>query len=287
MRVKTFLPTALHGMCIGATLFLAGFVAWEKMRDCDDGLQQAMQAALATGAQETRVINQDLENSINKQFSAYANDRNKDFSRRAKTIVAKADSMFMLLDSLSQKPDAELLYFVQGRLQTFRAEAWAAADFNKEVDAAMPYFSPADWLFQSWENGSRQAFATTLMEAKAIVATLACVALNYCCAQVSNDTGLIFTTREPLFAIEQRTLIAGDSVIADVALGEYSFSHFYEPLVLRLNGQGLPVKYGTAPFQVRFDKPGLYPLRFSVEARNRQADSTEVWEKTYFLRVRE
>jgi len=59
-------------------------------------------------------------------------------------------------------------------------------------------------------------------------------------------------------------------------------------LTYSLHGAPLrPGKDKTAFFEVRYDKPGLYPLRFVVSRRNWQTDSTEHFEKTYLLRVRE
>jgi len=58
-------------------------------------------------------------------------------------------------------------------------------------------------------------------------------------------------------------------------------------LTYTLNGSPLVGEDKTAHFQIRYDQPGLYPLRFSLVKRNWLTNATEHFEKTYLLRVRE
>lgn len=53
-----------------------------------------------------------------------------------------------------------------------------------------------------------------------------------------------------------------------------------------LNGQPLTHVKNKAPFQVRYDQPGTYPLHFRVERNDWEQDSLYVYEKTYYLKVR-
>lgn len=108
--------------------------------------------------------------------------------------------------------------------------------------------------------------------------------LHYCLTKTDN-TSCGFERYGLEFAVEQAFPSIGDTVTGDLIMMKYRDRMMHPRLLL--NSQELTEERDKAKFSVRHDKPGNYPLHFSIEQRDRLTDSVRVSEKTYWLRVRE
>lgn len=281
MRLKTMLLPALHTVCIGAVLLLAGVVVREKWGDCEADVLREARSALDTCLPGVRLIYQKNLAIVERNTADY--HRGKDWPQRAKKIRALADSMFVLLESLEQKPDSGLVYEAQDELRVFRFKAWELTNFDPMGEAVLPKSWPPGWLIQSWKHDSPEVFAIMLAQAQVDIGLI--------------ESGIMNLLREkahrPHICIDfryhfwpnQLSPKAGDLVQANVLLSKPLDPP--DSLTFRLNRKVLHAKKNTAKFSVRHDKPGNYPLHFSIEQRDRLTDSVRITEKTYWLRVRE
>ncbi len=284
MRVINISPTLLHGIGMLAIALLTAFVVRERINDHDEILQTEWQFAFSTSTAEIEKASQSTLAVIEKTVTAYANDRNKDYQNRARMIVSKTDSMMALIDSLQRKPSAPLLYAVQGKLQVFRSQLWQIVDFDPPVEASIDYFIPADWLSQSWKNSTPLQFLTILQKTIAEVCLIQMAALKSIESRSTGHDIIDCSYPGVQMCFDQIAAAVGDSVVATMWLGWHS--NEIDDAVIRLNGQVLSMREGSAKFKVRYEQPGVYPLHFSVENRDIKTDSIRIWPKTYYLRVR-
>lgn len=75
---------------------------------------------------------------VEENAAHYPNQTSADYFQRAAHTQAKADSLLVLLDSLEQNPEAELLYFVQGQLPVFYSNAFKRCDYDRYVETVLP-----------------------------------------------------------------------------------------------------------------------------------------------------
>jgi hypothetical protein len=286
MRVKNILLLAFHGMCIGVILLLMGFIVWKKSTNQDGKLLSDSQMVIEKSRQELHIIKEEHLKQIRVFFSQDQNINNEIWLNRAKWMCAKSDSMLVLVDSLQQKFDLNQLYRLQGQVSLFKNQAWATVENDTSMLHYFPSFTPSDWLFQSWKNDSPQKFDTQLSSLKADIIHICSASMNYY-AKKTGDEGMICCVGYDLaFSRTQINPRIGEQVSYDLSLNYFGCNKRY--FTYRLNGKELPQKEGKAPFQVRFDKSGQYPLHFEVEERIQQLDSVQILrgEKTYFINVR-
>ncbi len=280
----SLLPTLLHGMCIMVIISLTAFIVLEKTTDQNESLQAEWQFALRVGATEIEKSNHNLFKSIRKSIKQDSSDRSMEYWRKTQMVVSESEAMRLLLDSLQQKTNVNLLYEVQGKLSNYRTILWKVANFEPYIGETMNYLAPNDWLFQSWKNQSPDQFITTLEQTKAEIRLAETNVLNYFLMNCIPYYFCNFGWDQPLLWFDQLAPATGDLVTANITLGQYSSS--IDKVVLRLNDEVLPMADGRAKFKVQYKQPGIYPLRFSIEKREPETDTLQVWEKTYYLRVR-
>jgi hypothetical protein len=285
MRVKNILLLALHGMCIGVILLLVGFIVWKKSTNQDGKLLSESQMVLEQSQAELQIIKEEQFKKIRVSSVQYLNKNDELWLNRAKWMYAKSDSMLVLVDSLQQKFEPNLLYYVQGQVSLFKNQAWATVENDTSMLHYFPSFTPSDWLFQSWKNDSPQKFDTQLSSLKADIMDICSASMNYY-AKKTGGADMCCAGHDPVFSRTQINPRIGEQVSYDLSLNYFGCNKRY--FTYRLNGKELPQKEGKAPFQVRFDKSGQYPLHFEVEERIQQLDSVQILrgEKTYFINVR-
>lgn len=285
MRLKTTLLYVFHTACIGAVLSLAGFVVREKWGDGEADLQREMRAAMNVASANIDYYNKDYLTAIEQYVGRKPSPNLIGIWQRASALQVKSDSMVVLLDGLNQQPNAEQLFLVQAnlRIYCFEAQRIMSPYFQQNLIDKLPIFDPPDWLFRAWKHNPPEQFANELAEATVKVRLIELAALSNCLRQTGIETDCSFEKQGILLDFDEIGPAVGDTVRADLV--RYVYRSFGQ-LALRLDGIELPPGEGS-PFSVRHDKPGNYPLRFSIEQRDRLTDSVRVFEKTYWLRVRE
>ena len=276
----------IHGCCLATILALGVWVALEKNGDRHAVLQAEMAFALECGSMEIKRNSKNLLRSPIIEFQeilfSYSDGSNtENLFKTSNQFQAEIGAM---LDSLSQNSNKRLAQRVQDHLLNYRSAILKLTGQERSIELQMPQFLDSNWLIRAYEHDTPAGFAVTLAEAKVTAAILEQSVLNH----IVQNIGSIdrFETFMPFVSYQPINPMPRDSVTADIFLTEYS-----EPsgmLTFSLNGAPLlPGDGKTAIFEVRYDKPGLYPLRFSVSQRNWLTNSTEHFEKTYLLRVRE
>jgi hypothetical protein len=285
MRVKNILLLALHGMCIGVILLLLGFIVWKKSTNQDSKLLSEFQIALEQSQQELQIIKEEQFKKIRVSSVQYLNKNDELWLNRAKWMYAKSDSMLVLVDSLQQKFNPNLLYYVQGQVSLYKNQAWATVENDTSMMHYFPSYTPDDWLFQSWKNDSPQKFATQLSVLKADIIEICSASMNYYAKRTGDEGMICCAGYDPAFSRTQINPRIGEQVSYDLSLNYFGCNKRY--FTYRLNGKELTQKEGKVPFQIRFDKPGQYPLYFEVEERIQKVDSVQILrgEKTYYLNV--
>ncbi len=257
----------------------------EKNGDRHAVLQAEMAFALESGGMEIKRNNKSLLHSKIITFGdfQYFHYKGSSIPSLFKTSNQFQSEIDAILDSLSQNPNKRLAKRTQEHLLNYRSAMLKLAGQETWIELQMPQLPDSNWLVKAYEHETPAGFAVALAEAKVTAAILEQSVLNY----IDRNIGTIerFSAFKPLVSYQPINPQLGDSVTADIFLTEY-----VEPsgmLTYSLNGAPLlPGEDKTAFFEVRYDQPGLYPLRFSLTQRNWQTDSTEYFEKTYLLRVR-
>jgi hypothetical protein len=258
---------------------------YEKAGDRHAVLQGELAFALESGSAEIKRNSNSLFRSEIIEFQDFIFSRPDDSTANnlfkiCNQFQTKIDA---ILDSLSQKPNLRLAKLAQEHLLNYRSTMLELAGMETRIKVYVPQLPDSNWLVKAYEHDTPAGFAVTLAEAKVNVAILEQLILSEIRWQIGYleryGTFMTFVSYQPI------NPQPGDSVTADIFLTEY-----VEPsgmLTYSLNGAPLlPGEDKTAIFEVRYDQPGLYPLRFVVSQRNWQTDSTEYFEKTYLLRVR-
>lgn len=274
-----------HGCCLAVILALSTWIVLEKTGDRHAVLQAEIAFALEHGSTE---IKQNSNRFLRSEIIEYEDFIFSSSSHRNTYSLFKTRNQFQaeidaILDSLSPNPNKRLAQRAQEHLQNYRSTVLELAGQESWIKEDMPQFPDSNWLVQAYEHDTPAGFAVILAEAKVNVAILEQIIL----IDIRQQTGRLerISAFMPLVSSQLINPQPGDSVTADVFLIEDA-----DPsgsLTYMLNGSPLVGKGKTAYFEIRYDQPGLYPLRFSLTKRNWLTDSTEHVEKTYLLRVRE
>lgn len=273
-----------HGCCLAAILALGAWIVLEKTGDRHAVLQAEIAFALESSFAELRQYNQDgMMQYILRQGEHSHSDSTQVRSLLKSSKQMTAD-METVLERLEQpRQSVQQLQQAQQHLRAYREKILELSDQDESVALGMPTFPDTDWLVQAHENSTPDDFAAILAEAKLKVALMEMAMLNVVYQQAGG--GRIICRGFGLCAIYQPINPTPDEqVTTEVFLTEFGQDYL---LTYYLNGKMLPVRNDRVHFEIRYDQPGLYPLRFSLTKRNWLTDSTEHVEKTYLLRVRE
>lgn len=277
----------IHGCCLATILALGIWVALEETGDRHSVLQAEMAFALESGNAEikqntNRLLRPEI---VLLQDFIYSRSDDLDMIGMFKISNQFQEEIEAILDSLAQKPNKTLAKRAQELLLNYRSIMLELAGKESWIREKMPQFLDSNSLVQAYEHDTPAEFAVALAETKVFVAILEQIILSYIHWQLG-DLGGGFSAFMPFVSYQPINPMPGDSVTADIFLTEYSAPSGM--LTYSLNGAPLLPEDGkTAFFEIRYDKPGLYPLRFALSRRNWLTDSTEHFEKTYLLRVRE
>ena len=193
MSVKIPINTAIHVVFCTAIALLLAFIIRENAMDYDADIQVLAQKVTQNGQLVIAASNKELLRECIKSTKEYSSVYAEKYLALMQVIQLKSDSIQYLLDSLSENKDVELLYDIQGMLPKQRSLIIEMADFDKDTEAALPSFLPADWLYQSSKNDTKKQHKTVLEQAKMNELLMERVALNYFAAKVSGtDTGWYF-----------------------------------------------------------------------------------------------
>jgi hypothetical protein len=262
---------------------MSAWVLWNKTGDRHAVLQSELAFALESSYAELRRNSQEaMIHNILKQ-GEYSHPDSTQVRSLIKTSKQLTADVEMVLERLGQpRQTIQHLQQAQQHLRAYREKILELSDENELISAGMPTFPDTDWLVQTYENDAPADFAAIRAETKMHVALMEMAMLNFICQEAGG--GRIICRGSGLDAIYQPINPRPDEqVTTEVFLTEFGQDYL---LTYYLNGKVLPVQSDRVHFEVRYDQPGLYPLRFSLTKRNWLTDSTEHFEKTYLLRVR-
>jgi hypothetical protein len=272
----------IHLLCIVAITSLSAFIFTEKINDHDTAIQAEWQRAMQSNFTEIKASNANILREIGKSVEAYHNPTNLKYGKIALLASAKTDTILVLLDSLKRNPNNKLVCEIQGKLSVFNSEMWGLMDYDTFRIDQRPKFKSSSWLYKSWKNDLKQQFLSVLEETKLKVILIEKEVLNYI-SRRTGDEGCGGLSYEPVISFDQVNPKVGEILTADVFLSKYMYDT--RNTAYKLNGEELPLKWGKGQFQVKYDKPGLYPMLYTLEKTNPMTDSVQIWEKTYYLRV--
>jgi hypothetical protein len=282
MRLKINPQYVINVLCIAAIVGLSAFVFNEKMNDHDDIIQTEWQIALKSSYAEIELFNSRILEEIVKNLKIYNNSHNLKHRNIVFLAQSKTDSLLILIDSLKVNPNHDLVCELQGKLCTYRSEMWQFMDYYPDYNETLPKFKPTDWLFNSWKKDSKSQFLSILEETKLKVILIEKDILCYTDKKTSVDD-YFYEGYKPIISYDQIFPKVGDKLTADVFLSE---KQFLRNTVYKLNGTVLPLNLSRkGVFQVKYDKPGVYPLLFRIEKTHMDADTVISGEKTYFITV--
>jgi hypothetical protein len=278
MSVKTLISTAIHVVfCIAIALLIA-FIIHENRMDYDADIHLLAQKTAQNGQTTISASNKELLRRCIKETKDYPSAMAKEYCALARVINLKSDSIQHLIDSLIKSEDVILLSALQGMLHQQRSLIIKMIDFDKYTEAALPIFLPADWVYQSWKNDTKEQHKTVLEQAKINGLFMERVALFYFESKVMGH-GCGFDKFWPILNSNSPSPIVGDTLIADILVG--SFGQGYYDYQFTVNGNQLSGQL----FRQRLKKVGIYPLQIKVESKYGEHDSIVVAEKTYYLTV--
>ncbi len=284
MPMKLNLSISFHALCIVIVLSLGSFIVIQLSDNCNTALQKELQFSFKSARENIKKEDQKSYKFIKKQAIEYENPNNLKYEQAAHTAISMTNSIIKLLDSLQQKPTSQFVADVQGNMSLHRSQLWELIDYDPYFSTSLPLLNSQDWLYQSWENDSREQFNALLERAKLNVVFIENFVLGYCSIKV-RGSGDYFDRFSPWISFTQIAPQVGDTVTADVSLRDNREAYCIIQPIFRLNGEQLTTKQGVASFELRFEKPGTYPLHLSVEAKRWEADTLVFGEKTYFLKV--
>jgi hypothetical protein len=281
----TFKPRYFfHLLCIAAIASLSAFIFNERTNDHDAAIQAEWQRAMQSNFTEIKAYNGFILREIGKSVEAYRNPNSLKYGNIALLASAKTDTILVLLDSLKRNPNNKLVCEIQGKLSVFNSEMWGLMSYDTFRIDQRPKFKSSNWLYKSWKNVPKQQFLSILEETKLKVILIEKEVLIYSGKKTSgSNCDLRMDSYDPVISFNQINPEVGEILTADVFLTEYS--HNTQNTAYKLNGEELPLKFEKGQFQVKYDKPGLYPMLFTLEKTNPMTDSVQIWGKTYYLRV--
>jgi hypothetical protein len=280
MSMKILINTAIHIIFCTAIALLLAFIIRENTMDYDDDIQLLAQKTTENGQLVIAVNNKEMLKDFIQQTKDYPDAMAEEYCTLAQVIHLKSDSIQYLIDSLIKREDVILLSTIQGMLHQQRSLIIKMSNFDKSIEAVLHSFLPADWIYQSWKNDTKEQHKTILEQAKMNGLLMETVALNYF-ASTNGASGIsCFVPYPRLCNWESIYPNIGDTVRADILIGDfpknYPDQHFFV--------NGIPVPDQT--FRQRFDQAGIYPLHIRVERDYWEQDTVLVAEKTYYLKVR-
>jgi hypothetical protein len=271
--------TAIHLTFCTAIALLLAFIIRENVMDYDTDIQVLAQKTAQNGQTAIVASNKELLRECIKKTKDYPSAMAEEYRALTQVIKLKSDSIQYLIDSLIKNEDVILLSAIQGMLHQQRSLINKMSDFDKSIEAALPSFLPADWLYQSSKNDTKKQHKTVLEQAKMNELLMERVALNYFATKVSGtDSGWYYYF--PELNWKSTSPVVGDTVHADISLS--SFGQGFYDHKFNVNGIQLPHQI----FRQRFNKAGTYLLNIQVESYDWEHDTVLVAEKTYYVTVR-
>lgn len=280
MRLKF----SLHGLCLSLITSLVFWIVWNKTGDRHAILQAEMAFAFEKSYTKLKQYYQEGVMPGIFEKGIYSNSDStqvRNLIKACRQITSDVEKAFEKLEQPRQT--IQNLQDGQRNLRAYREKILELTDQDELTAAVMWVFPDTDWLVQAYQNGAPADFACVLAETK-INAALMEEAMLYYIRHKAGGGSIICTgsglhaTYQPINPEPHEPIAAEVFLTEDVP--DFLLMYF-------LNGKILPVQDHKATFELRYDKPGLYPLRFALSRRNWLTDSTEHFEKTYLLRVRE
>ncbi len=279
MSVKTPINTAIHVIFCTAIALLLAFIVRENRMDCDADIHLLAQKTAQNGQTAIAASNKELLRRCIKETKNYPSVMAEEYRALTQVIKLKSDSIQYLIDSLIKNEDVILLSTIQGMLHQQRSLIFKMINIDKYAEAILPRFLPADWLYQSWKNDTKEQHKTVLEQAKMNGLFMERVALFYFESKVMGY-GWGFDKFWPILNSNSPCPIVGDTLNADILLGSFGQGHYdYQ---FTVNGNQLSGQL----FRQRLKKVGIYPLHIKVESKYGEYDSIVVAEKTYYVTVR-
>lgn len=274
----------LHGFSIVTILSLSVFIIYENTGDRDSHIQSELKFALKSGLDEMIKSNADALNEVVRILSVYPNAINLKYLGLAENVARKTENVLNLLDSLQRHPSVKLAHEAQGQLYKYRKEIAHLINQDSLLDQHISNDGHPASLSNSVQNDGYNTFCNNVEEAKIQVALTEELVLHSIFQLVACDIQIDPYT--PFVSHQFINPSTGDTILADVLLTSDEKPHL--PIAYYLDDIQLPAnKKGIASFQVRYERSGIYPLRVAIIYPNWLTDSTEHFEKTYLLRVRE
>ena len=280
MRINLF----LHGFSVFAILLLSIFIVYENTGNRDSSIQSELRFTLTNGLDEIIKSNgKGLEETV-RNLSVYPNESNLKYLDLIESVARKTETILDLLDSLQRHPSIKLANVAQKQWREYQIKMVHVLTQNGMLEEQIPRHEYPFWLSQSVRSDDYSTFFNNVEEVKIQVALTEEFVLCFIAQSVACDIRI-----DPYTPLVSHQLInpnVGDTTLADVLLTSHKKP--YLPIAYYFDGIQLPSnKKGVASFQVCYERPGLYPLRFAIVYPNWLTDSTEHFEKTYLLRVRE
>lgn len=272
----------IHLLGSSILLLLMAYILHEKWTDQDVALQRALQFFFQNGRIEIRKHNEGWRQAIHETTAMFSTAHDQKIEQLMRIAVAKTDTILQLLDSLKDHQTPALLYEVQGNLSLYRSQIGHLTHNLPEIDDTIPPFFPQDWLFKSWKESTPVQFVTILEQAQLEIVQFESAVLYNFAKDVTSYCGI--TPFQPAMVYNPVNPTVGDTITANIFLTPYQ-KPFHKPTIL-LNGQHLAQSNDVASFSVRYDTPGIYPLRFVTNQPDWRTGSVIKTAKTYSLRIK-
>jgi hypothetical protein len=283
MRLSIF----SHFVFLFVISLLVAYIFSDYKGDRNAILQSEFQFSYQNAEKIISMDNKAIFSSIVMETNQNPNQIFKNCKTNCQIVLQKTDSIILALDALQKNVNQTEVINLQTKLHLFHSAMWRFLDYEPFFQDFFPKDLPIDWFFQSYKKEDEISFQTSIEEAKMNVLFEEGAIFNYFHKRLMSHYELSHEYYQPYFNPKIYNPKVGETFNADVFLGAYDMFRSQFGTYM-LNGQILTTnkKGDTAPFSLKYDQPGLYPLRASVEWYNQKKDSMEMFEKTYFVRVR-
>lgn len=279
----------LHLVFLSVIAVLAGFIIQKKTGDFDPWLPGTAASTFTTSTAEVQKTNRILLRIVEENTAEDPNESNLGYLKHAQKFRAMADSLRQLVDSLDNHYDATFMVQTRKKIVDFRDSVFSFFVEKKWPLDSLVAFDQMDASFAESMRATHDfppAYqALLLAQMKAEIAYHERNVLMLCLFRTATAGWGYFRFRKFIFSCNQLTPKVGDSIQADVFMGQ-SLPRQSVYLKYFLNGKPLALSAEGKPIVEQvFDTPGTYPLTFTIQTTDPETDTIQRYDRTYFLHV--
>jgi len=284
-----YLNLLLHLAFLSVIAVLAGFIMQNKTGDFDPWLPGTAASTFETSTAEVQKTNRIIMRIVEENTAEDPYESNLIDLKHAQKFRAMADSLRQMVDSLSNHYDATFMAQTKESIQRLRESAFSLLGENKSTLDSLVAFDQMDAPFAESMRTTHDfppAYQSLLLaQMKAEIAYHERNVLMRCLIRTATDGWGYFRFRKFIFSCNQLTPKVGDSLQADVFMGQ-SLPRQSVYLKYFLNGKALALSADGKPIVEQvFDAPGTYPLTFTIQTTDPETDTIQRYERRYFLHV--